>query len=94
MAPHKCKCGTWNNDSALFCRNCGKKLQHNTSSAPNPVHTPSKSSSSNSDDSFLAILGIIAIVGAAILFFTDTIPKYVAIAVAVGGIGLFSKSTK
>lgn len=42
----KCTCGTWNTDSAKFCRNCGKILI-----APNSNSKIYSSSSRNNDKS-------------------------------------------
>lgn len=86
----KCECGTWNNDAAKFCRNCGKKIL-----APDPFAsknttktTPTHNTSSgDSDGVFLGIIGVIAIIAGLVLFFMDVISKPLATGIAFGGVG-------
>jgi len=81
---NKCSCGTWNNDSAKYCRNCGKKL---TISSP---HTqPSNHSSTKYETSGTSSSGEMGVGGKIILTIIG-IAAFIGISVATGGIGSIS----
>lgn len=90
----KCTCGTWNNDSAKFCRNCGKQIPtsdtftptNTTKTTTTPTNTK-KNSGGDPDNVFLGIIGVIAIIAGLTLFFMDIISKPLAMGIALGGIG-------
>lgn len=85
MAAQQCKCGTWNNDSAKYCRNCGRKLyqQDQTDTFQNNDTPTSESSNSEMGTGmklFLSLLCVAAFIG--ISAATDGIGSISAIVMA------------
>ena len=66
-------CNIWNADDAKFCRNCGRKLQtESSSSASSASSTTTSSSSGDGGETFLKILGTIFVVGVVIAIAVST----------------------
>lgn len=86
----KCDCGTWNNNSAKFCRNCGKKIMPSNSAAFTTKSTSTHNRNVSDGDSgkvFMVIIGVIAIIAGLVLFFMGVISKSIAMGIALGGVG-------
>lgn len=84
MVRRKCpKCNTSNRGDATFCRHCGENLPVEWEKVTNTKSTQSHSSSEGAKI-FFGILYGCGIIGAIALFFTGTIGKAVAIALAYG----------
>lgn len=81
MAAQQCKCGTWNNDSAKYCRNCGRELyqQDQTDTFQNNDTPTSESSNSGIGivmKLFLTVLCFAVVIG--VIVATDGIGTVIA----------------
>lgn len=97
----KCVCGAENDDSAKFCRNCGKYLSvttvnnensstksERTSNSSYTTSGTSKSSGTDVFDVLRYILGIGAIITAFILFFNQSVNKTWAMVICAAGLSI------
>lgn len=90
--PSKCSCGTWNNDSANYCRNCGKKLPQQNNSTTDSIQKSHEQSSTGQAKkmSTSSLSGSDWEIVGKIFLTILSIAAFIGISIASGGIGAIS----
>lgn len=92
MGANKCTCGTWNNDSAKYCRNCGKKLSQQNPGTGSTIQNSYKQPNTSQNNYTPTSESSNSEMGTGVKLFLTVlcIAVFIGISVVTGGIGTIS----